>query len=256
MLTGASLDEVWCDAADMSLRDAPGSRRCNKSGRSAKVSSSSKSTNEKAGSSKKVRAVQPSCAATDPLCDLYNHGYSNAMNDTMDLYSTGDMYDKTPYSRKAAQAKREPAGAMEGVWGGAPVGGEDLDHDKARRVEADRDFGPSHNIDFYDEEEDNALVDQDKDTDTETDHDADSRDIKGKPDVTSSIKQRAAVTRDAARDSIEARANLETEPGSREHEQVGLLYGILQVILYIASGIILIVILEQFIQLGVKLRGY
>ena len=88
----ASLDEVWADANSYGRRASPGLS-----------SSSFKKASKKAAAA----GVAPSCAKTDPLCDLYNRGYSSAFDDIMDTYSSGDMYDKTPYSR--TQAAIDPA---------------------------------------------------------------------------------------------------------------------------------------------------
>ena len=89
--SGASLEEVWGDAATYGKRASPGTTT---PAAPRPVKTPHPKTN--------VAKTEPSCAKSDPLCDLYNRGFSTAFDDIMDSYSTGDMYNKVPYSRTRA----------------------------------------------------------------------------------------------------------------------------------------------------------
>jgi hypothetical protein len=95
MSIGASIDEVWADASSYASRAAPG-------------------TKQRAAAPKK-KAPAASCAKSDPLCDLYEKGYSSAFDDIMDSYSAGDdMYDRNGYTRTQAALPGTVAAAGNG----------------------------------------------------------------------------------------------------------------------------------------------
>lgn len=87
-MTFASIEDVWSDAA--SILETPSSS-------SASASAMGSSTTSK---------------RSDPLCDVYQHGYSSAMDDIMDTYTPGNTMSvpSTHASVKTSTATWQPNG--------------------------------------------------------------------------------------------------------------------------------------------------
>jgi hypothetical protein len=214
-LQGAPLDALWSQQAGYGSRASPGSA---------------------------AKKNAPKC---DPLCDLYDKGYSTAFDDIMDAYSSGDMV----YAGEVSSRKKTGSGANH-RHGHARAGG-DFKSDPA-----------TSDADFYDEDEttdadkpppkahrhqSGVVHDHDRDSDSDSDSDDDApkhkhvakrKDPKPREDV------RPALRRHSVHDnSSSARDELST-------------HALLPIALYIVSGVLLIFMMEQFVQMGMRMRQY
>ena len=258
-MVGAPLDEVWADATAHGRRSSS------------------------VAAKKSKKAPTASCAKSDPLCDLYNRGYSSAFDDIMDSYSSGDMYDKIPYSRTQKSpgegsdlvSSREPpirgsdpaTGGFSGFeWGGevgAPFSsvqenhGDHEDHgdhgrhknhggrDDVKTTDIGAFTGNSHVSSapsMAEAKRRAAEADAARQHAFDEEGDTSSDDDEAEPSLISKTRHAAARY-----------ANME-EPviGSKSHDNPTR-YAI-DVGLYVISGVLLIFLLEQFVQMGTRMR--
>ena len=227
MSIGASIDEVWADASSYASRAAPGTKQ------------------RAAAPKKKVPAA--SCAKSDPLCDLYEKGYSSAFDDIMDSYSAGDdMYDRNGYTRTQA--------ALPGTMAAAGKGREVQDDDLSGMPGYDpssMSFGDGAAPFSVDSTQTSACqrspphrpprppppAEDDNYSDSSSDGEA----------ATARLKRR---TRRSDTPAVAPTVVHVEQPRSAKAYAADAF----DVALYIASGLILIFMMETFVQMGARMR--
>lgn len=255
MSIGAPIDEVWAEALSYGSRAAPGSSTRKQ------TASQSTATNNK----KKTASPPPpiaSCAKSDPLCDLYEKGYSSAFDDIMDSYSAGDdMYDRSGYTRtqdalpgtgvltNAGGRDSQGSDQLDDVMGmpgydpsamafgdgAAPFSSASADRNKKPISEDRRQNNAKSAASDDDDDESYEKEQKEQPKHPQNPHNktyASSPPYKTgtpQPDIFRHDADRASLTRTTAMNAFE-------------------------VVLYIASGLMLIFMMETFVQMGARMR--
>jgi hypothetical protein len=171
-------------------------------------------------------------AGSSPLCELYSNGFSSTIDDIMDTYTPlSDYYDKMPYSRTQAPLPH--------TSGPCP----------SRQPEAPAPFPGDDGVEGYRDDDDD-----DEDSSASDDEAVVASSTRGKGG--SSRQQSSAPPEEARRQDKAA-------PPPREGLREGLTDGgeggiaspaVVDLALYVVSGVLLIFLMEQLVQLGTRLR--
>lgn len=185
---------------------------------------------------------------SDPLCDLYEHGYCGAMDDIMDAYTPGDSYASLVDDSSA----RAPSSSLSPSYGpAAPL-----------HQPQDGSGGPPG---ANDDDGAAAYAPFDGATEFIRGRDApEGADFNGPPapddghsdEATPATRELAAPPKATPTATATSTSTSNTPNAIHTHTAAtGTNASIVHIALYVVSGVILIFLLEQFIQIGMRMRG-
>jgi hypothetical protein len=198
-------------------------------------------------------------AAADPLCELYQKGYSASVEDAIEAYSSGDAFAVEPCKSGVKVSPARAAPGSECRWTASFSGGlmgNDGNDDNGASVAgfsdstacgAPFDTSDATKIDFYNDE---SSSDEEGDVVVRPANLAQLP--RPPPDLAPAPSPAPAPAPAAVQDSAAASPGVTFTKTSYDLPVTSTY--VLEIILFTLSGILLILALEQFIQLGVRMR--